>query len=340
MSYNWLSPFYFSNRQTTLTIKTIYYTFQFAMKKFYNKTIVIILLTLSFQNHAQKRVLDISYERNKDNSVAINYTKNAPGSYYVQVRFPILENCIQGEFSTVVKDLGGTLLTLLPMNQNQPIRFSTSTSYSRGEPNPKVDKDFVYMLPYKKGKTVKIIEATSLNEKYFGKKKIDSWKSFIVDTKSKDSIFAMRKGIVIEIVNKHEAISTNNARYTSSLNYIIIEHQDGTTSTFKGLNKDSFFVKEGQTVYPQSKLGVLNIFDESKYRLYFHVSYLVDNKNTNNSKEKMHREFVDPIFLTKKGETKLNHGNEFTVGFSEALLKEEFSRREKKKFKKNPQLFQ
>jgi hypothetical protein len=329
------------------------------------KLIVLILLLYSSKNYSQQKDIEISYERNKDNSVDINYTKNAPGSYTINLKFPILENSNQDDFHTVVKHGSGTLLTLLPNTPNEHIGFSYSSSYARAAVNSKVNKNFTYLLPFKKGKTVKIIEAYSINEKYFKEKKKNTWKTFIIDTKSADTIRAMRKGIVIEIIDKYEADFTTDKKYTSKLNKIIIEHEDGTYGNYKGLNKDSFFVKLGQTVYPNSKLGVLNPFGKSntessdeieleltdsgvldlasklRYRLYFHVGYYV-NKGLINKKIKTKRkyEYVNPIFNTTNGVTHIKHGLKYTSEVTLENVKEEFSRREKKKHKKNPQLFQ
>lgn len=282
--------------------------------------------------------------RNADKSVDINYTKELPGSYYVRVAFTSLDNCHQSDFEEVIKNSSGKLITLKPLDSKKPINFSYKFYSIMGNPNAKVDENFNYVLPFKIGKTVKIKESTNLKETYFNADKDENWKSYIVDRNAADTIYSMRKGIIIKIVDEFKTDSLDAYKYTSKLNKITIEHNDGTISRYIGFNKKSMFVKLGQTVYPQTKLGVLDIFNNSNYRLYFDIGRLkkVDfntmNKRTLSSDG--HMEHIIPYFYSSSKPINLNKNNSYLVEIDDATRFKEFTKRELKNYRKNPQLFE
>lgn len=293
---------------------------------------------------SQNKDIEITIKRNDDKTVDLSYKKKLPGSYYIKLEFTNLQNCYQKDYTKVIKHTSGRLLTLRPINEKQHINFSYRVNYVKGHPNPKVDKDFKYVLPFKNGKEIKVLESTNLNETYFNAKKDSKWKSFIVDRTKADTIYSMRKGIVTEIKSDFKTDSTDAYVYTSKLNKIVVEHEDGTFSRYIGFNKTSIFVKLGQTVYPQTKLGVLDIFNNSTYRLYFDVAFLKDIdfnliKNRKMSSDNL-SEHVTPYFYSSNGPVQLKHNNEYVVEIDELTLLKEFSRKEKKKYKKNPKIFE
>lgn len=307
-------------------------------------SLVITLLSLvNCQNIlSQKRNIKVTSKRNPDKSVDISYDKTLPGSYYIMVEFSDIENCSQSDFNKVIKYNSGKLVTLKPIDFNEHINFSYSYSYIRGHPNPKVDENFTYVLPFKKGEHIKIYESTNLKETYFNAKKDLKWKSFVVDRDYADTIYNMRKGIVVDIKAKYKTTPSDTYVYTSKMNSVTVEHKDGTVSRYIGFKKESIFVKLGQTVYPQTKLGALDIFNDSTYRLYFDVAYLkkvdFDEKKLINSESQ--REHVTPLFFSSNGSIKLNHNKVYTVEINESVLFEEFTKKEKKKYKNSPQIFE
>ena len=145
----------------------------------------------------------------------------------------------------------------------------------------------------------------------------------------------MRKGIVVEIENKYKTDHSGTYKYTSKMNRIKIEHKDGTISKYLGFNKEYIFVKLGQTVYPQNKLGVFGLFDNTEYRLYFDVSYLkkVDFKGERNMSTDSNN--VNPYFYSEQRALRLNANMVYTVEMSQYVFLKEFTRREKIKYKKN-----
>jgi len=315
------------------------------MKK--NILYLITFFTVISINHellSQNRNIEITYKRNSDKSVDISYTKKLPGSYFVKLEFTTLTNCLESSIERVIKSSSGRLVKLNPTNSKENINFSYKYYTIRGIPNPKADSLFNYTLPLMEGNNVKIHEASNFGEQYFGSKKPTNWKSYIVYRNNSDTIYSMRKGIVVAITNKYVADTIFKKGYTSKKNTIIIEHSDGTYASYSGFKKNSIFVKLSQTVYPQTKLGLLEIFNTGKYRLDFSISYLIDNNIENQEKQNLKNRkskyaYLTPYFLTENGFEKLKHCKKYTVTSNEKTLFKEFTKRERKKYKKNPQTF-
>jgi len=83
-----------------------------------------------------------------------------------------------------------------------------------------------------------------------------TWKAYVVNLQTPDTVYCMRKGIVVDIKRGENSDTSMEKAYTSKTNQILVEHNDGTYSKYIGFDNDKIFVKLGQTVYPQSQLGV------------------------------------------------------------------------------------
>lgn len=294
---------------------------------------------------SQSKNIEITSKRNPDKSVDISYKKELPGSYFVKLNFTTIENCHQSaNFESVIKNNSGFLVKLTPVNSERAITYSYKYTYIRGVPNPKIDSLISYTIPLKKGNKVKINEASNVGEKYFGSERPTDWKSYIIYRNQPDTIYSMRKGIVVEIENSYTLDTLHEKSYTSKRNTVIIEHPDGTYASYAGFKKNSIVVKLGQTVYPQTKLGVMEVFNTGTYRLSFAVYYL-NNLNTDtatqqNLKDQVSRNsFLTPYFITENGVEKLKPGIEYTATTNEEILFQELTKKEKKEYSKNPEIF-
>ncbi|NQX82201.1 MAG: hypothetical protein HRT66_09450 [Flavobacteriaceae bacterium] len=88
---------------------------------------------------------------NTDNSVDLSYTKEKPGSYYIELKFTPLSNCYQPGFKRVIKGYSDRLMKLKPADPNKGISFSYTYNYMMGDPKAKADENFSYVLPFKIG---------------------------------------------------------------------------------------------------------------------------------------------------------------------------------------------
>ena len=303
-----------------------------------------MLFGMNFRLFGQNQNITINRKVNSDQSIDLYYEKKLPGSYYVSLEFSNVSNCDISEYKTVISGYSGSLVKLAPINTKVGIGYSLKYYSIIGEPNPKVDKDFQYILPFKNGKKVKIYEADNVSEKYFESEKPENWKSYIVNSKTPDTLFSMRKGIVVRLINDFETDTTIVKSFTTKRNSVLIEHSDGTFARYEGFKKNKIFVKLGQTVYPQTQLGVLDVFNKNSYRASFSIYFLSDkNLSTmayqtfKNYKSKY--EFVTPHFLTQEGVITVESKKEYISLFNETALFQEFSRSEKKKYLKDPTQF-
>lgn len=303
-----------------------------------------VFIIINFYLYAQDENFTISPTVNTDQSIDFNYAKEMPGNYYVHIQFSNMSNCYTTEYKGVVSDYGGTILNLKPTNPQQGISYSFNYRFTRGTPNPKIEDTFQYILPFKTGKKEQFFEAGNLGEKYFGQEKNDSWKSYVVLLNKPDSIFCMRKGIVVKLTNEYDNEMSTTNEYTSKRNSMLIEHQDGTFAEYKGFQKDSFKVKLGQLVFPYTLLGVVALFDktDNKYRFDFNLYYLnnVDNLDRDEHQSiknyKHQYKYIAPKFFTSDGSITIETTKEYTATCNEAILLQEMSRSEKKKYFKDP----
>ena len=153
----------------------------------------------------------------------------------------------------------------------------------------------------------------------------------------------MRKGIVVKIDNQYQNSSLDMS-FTSKRNSITVEHSDGTIAIYNGFKKNLIFVKLGQTVYPQSELGVIEEFNPGVYRADFFVFYWSDKEINNASKQffqnyRSKYSYLTPYFVTENGVAQIVSTNEYESLCTEEQLTLEFSRSEKKKYLKEPTLF-
>lgn len=304
----------------------------------------LMILGINQKLLSQNKNIEITHKRNPDKSVDFHYTKKLPGSYYLKIEFPTLENSYKTEFEGVIKHGSGRLLKLKPINREQHVNFSYTYSSIRGNPDPKIDKDFIYVLPFKAGTSIDIIKSTNLKEEYFNAEKNSNWNSFIVDRASADTVYNMRKGIVVEVINEFKTDSSDAYKYNSKINKILIEHEDGSIARYKGFNNKSIFVKPGQIVYPQTKLGALDIFNNLVYRLYFDVYHLkkidFDSTEKRTLSSESQSEHVNPNFYSSRGPITLNSNNKYIVEFDDNIRFMEFTKREKKNYKRSPEAFE
>lgn len=267
-----------------------------------SKSILTLLIGASTLNtNAQEKELTISSKRNEDKSITLTAEKNNPGTYTVVLDFRELTNSSSvGDPVYKVKHLSDNFLTLTPDNKNQGITYSYSYSYIRGELNPKFNPLFLYALPYGKEKKIRAVESGFLNATYFGATAPEDWKAYRFYTEEADTVTAIRKGIVVNVADIHDA-DTKDIKYTSKVNTVIIEHADGTLATYKGFKK-GIFVKEGQTVFPGMALGINNITNE-RYGISLIITYLKSanfgsKKNTDPKASKSLYGFITPYFCT------------------------------------------
>lgn len=301
--------------------------------------ILLIVLTacIVITGKSQNSSFKISTERNSDESVSFNFEKEDFGTYYVKLTFSHVENSSTTSYQQNVRGLNGTILTLKPLVQNKPIGYSYKYIWIRGKLNPKIDTDFVYLLPVSRLKTSLVIENSNLKSSYFNGTQPRNWKAYQFKVDSGDTVFAARKGIVVDLIDGNAPDSSSTFVYKSSSNSVLIEHEDGTLAHYDVLRNGSFMVNPGDKVLPHTPLGLAGTFDTGENsQIRFYVYYLCEDNLETPDKETMaskknYYAFVNPVFYTNAGNVHLKTANEYTADYSSEHIQKELSKREKKK---------
>ena len=302
----------------------------------------LFLLGMHVALKAQYRAIEVTCERNGTKGYNFSYTKNVEGSYVVFVKINDANNLLQTEFKEVVSGHGGYLFSVGLFERDKSFGFSTyTTTYLRGVPNPKIDTSFVYALPFRKGSPVTVSNLYDLREKFFAETPTRKMKAFEFSSLDRDTACAIRKGVVVSVNDKYEMDTTIGKSYTSNVNSILIEQPDGSLASYSGFKKGSIFVKEGQTVFPFTPLGVLAHYDVTKkHQLRLSVTFLADanndyqNDNANAKKNKRYYEYINPYFLTDKGASHIQGGKKYSAGVSDYVIEREMTKKELKEIGK------
>ncbi len=281
--------------------------------------------------------VEVTHRRMSDGkSQEIIAQKNKPGSYTVFIRFTMLQNIRQAQtYRTTVRGDNERLLTLQPEKPDQGWNFNYRYWYIRGYKPSKLDSSFVYRLPYSTGKSaVRALSLYNLNERHFDDKPSRGWSSFEFMLEKGDTVFAMRKGQVVNIVDQHDPLPEEmSVSYHSESNDITIEHPDGTTGMYRVFERGSMLVKEGDMVYPGTPLGLAGSFSENgNYMIRFHVAYPELNRNYKEgdpaNSSVFEWVFYNPYFLTTDGVRQLSSGETYRSASSPELVQREMTKRE------------
>ena len=301
------------------------------------KKLILVLIFFPLISLSQKNIVDVDYVINNDKSVSFNYKKNRPGSYFLIIEFNNLKNTRANTFRRVINGSSGSLLKLKPTNQDEGIGFQYTFQYYQGNLNSKIVYDYPYILPFDKGKTNFVNELYSIENTYLKKDLPKNWKSYSFEFKNPEIIRSIRKGTVVEIINKFKSKSDKVYSFYSEQNSIKIEHKDGSIASYKGFGYNQINVKIGQLVFPQTKLGQLAKFDLREiYRLYLSLYSFktIDGISLNRIKSSSDIEvnYITPKFYINGDIKKLKNKEKFEVDYNEDVLFKEMRKREIKKY--------
>jgi murein DD-endopeptidase MepM/ murein hydrolase activator NlpD len=309
--------------------------------------ILLFSLSISFYTlpgFSQQKPVEITIKRNDDKTVDFYYKKTSPGSTHIIIKFKKLENAKSNlVIKKNIKGFSGNLLKLEPFDDKKNINFSYSYSYMLGNSKAKVENQFKYLLPFKSGKEVEAIDLNYLGNKY-GNTEPKNWKAIQFLTNPNDTIYASRKGVVVETKNEFSEDNSTEYSYKKGANHIIIEHEDGTLAKYGVLKRNSLMVKLGDKVYPSIPIAIAGTYDKPENsQLRFEV-YFLDNEIIASRKigekqtlanQKHYYAFVNPFFHTKSNTTQLHSGEKYIAIWNDDIIELEMSKREKKKWQKN-----
>lgn len=281
---------------------------------------------------AQNQKIFITRNTKDDNSVEFGYLKKVPGNYFIEFELEKIENvadisAFQKAYNIDMNSESGVLFTLHPINPQKDILCSYAYSYNKGFIRPAVDSTVVYVLPFKQNKKINVKEGSRFNIP------AEIWKNYIVYSSTKDTVFAMRKGVVSEI----KKVTTKDKKNTILRTEIIVDHADGTFASYIGLDDNLLSVKLNETVYPGKMLGMVDDnFDNDQTRSFKFNIYFYSNEEIQDlegKKIKIIERSVVPKFLTANGIQKLQNNSDYIVKYSNDILSQEMNEQEKQKSK-------
>lgn len=271
---------------------------------------LLLLFVVWVTSYAQENPnLHIKVNKNADNTVDFYYEKEAVGSFIVSLNFSKLENAENDSIPKFnVTANSGFLFKLKPLVKSKKIDFFYSYNVTQGYLNPKIDSALTYELPFKEGKKVKI---------YWGTRpgiSPDKWKKYIVYSNSQDSVFTMRKGVVVFLrtLTRFDKDKTSQEVKKVAVKEIVVEHADGTFASYSGIKENSIAVKVGQNINSHDYLGLMDKSSGGRYGLTFDIYYHEsDDKNYRGNLVA-----VNPNFLTQNGIEKLENKKEYEVKYN------------------------
>jgi hypothetical protein len=211
-------------------------------------------------------------------------------------------------------------------------------SYIRGVANPYVSADIIYSLPVSSSKYFKVSSLTNLDQK-FGGILPQNWVAYQFNGATGDTIFAVRKGEVVEIIDQYDSGSAEGEFvYKKDANSILVQHADGTYARYLVLEKGSVMVKKGDIVFPHSPLALFGTYDSkdnAQLRLmvfYLDVKDFTSRSNSIDAKRSVFYDFINPVFEIGESNNVLFSGQKYRGSCSSKLFMQELSNREKKRF--------
>lgn len=226
---------------------------------------------------------------------------------------------ISAQFNFKLNNLASTLsnneIVVIPANSkkflitkfseikpNAANSFSYSNSYNFGNAlQEDFDADYIYSLPFEKGKTHSIFQG------YDGEFSHRNEFALDFDLKTGSQVFAVRDGIVVQVVNQFTQ-SCPNISCAKFNNKILIMHSDGTFADYSHLKYHGSAVKKGELVKKDQLIGYSGSTGfASGPHLHFAVFInRIDGKRT----------FIKTKFKTSESEaTLLEEGKSYTKNY-------------------------
>ncbi|MFY0601055.1 MAG: peptidoglycan DD-metalloendopeptidase family protein [Cyclobacteriaceae bacterium] len=216
------------------------------------KTTSILFLGLVFSNFLFAQKVEITTKAIEDNRIQIIIQNKTKLDQSVELDCKLdgmtaSESLPKTQF--VRAGAEAVFVTLSPKDIYKAHSFGTSIRYVEGNVMAAHDDDFIYRLPYPKGKTYKV------DQGYLGNKTHQNQYALDFNMNTGSEIAAIRDGVVSKVEDKNDrgCPSENCNPYN---NYIIITHEDGSIADYSHLKKRGAKVKVGDQVKAGDIIGL------------------------------------------------------------------------------------
>ena len=298
------------------------------------------LLSTSLTLSAQQADIEIDSKWVDNTNLEISAVKHTVGSYTIAIVFTERQNTRQAPtFKTIMRGPTQRLLTVEAANAERPVRCAYRYTYVRGYRHPKLDSSFVYRLPYSTSHApVMARSILNLNEIFLNGKPARGWHSWQFLLNPGDTVFAARKGTVVEVHDGAAQLESHlSASYHSDNNNVLIEHPDGTLCNYSVLEAGSIQVREGDIVYPGTPIARAGSYNEgtadTQVRMLIYFPDEKPNVTSPNTETFFEWVYYNPHFATAEGTCQLQDGRSYQAVSSPELVQAEMTKREIKQMK-------
>jgi len=224
--------------------------------KLISTLILIFLFSIAFPLQAQLEInwLEISEEQGPNGTTSLYASNTGYCPLTVILDFDKLKNLDVKQklpIKTIVpngEEL--VLLATLTPQKNKSTEYNIQLAYFLGNTKKTVhDDDYVYLLPFEKGKKCVIGQGYNGKYSHTGLNAID------FDMKVGTKICAARPGTVIAIKeDSDKGCKTSECR--ADANYVLIYHEDGTFASYVHLEQNGALVDVGDKVSAGQDIGL------------------------------------------------------------------------------------
>jgi murein DD-endopeptidase MepM/ murein hydrolase activator NlpD len=218
-------------------------------------------LVLFCQGHAWAKCDDgwLSIDENRDGDLLTVTARNVaefPLTYSVKIRLRSESGEPQSgharRTSGILEGRQSERLMTLPFKEEDGAdRISISCTWTIGDRDATHDDNYLYLLPYARGKSYRVIQGFNSRFSHSGVEQ------FAVDFKMDvgTPVHAARGGVVarVEESNDKGCWQDGCGQYA---NFIVIMHDDGTTGEYYHLQKNGALVEVGERVEAGQKIGL------------------------------------------------------------------------------------
>ena len=275
---------------------------------------------------AEELKINLKHQHNDDNSISVYSTITNPGTYSYIIVFSHLENTSDRAEQIASLQGDGEICRLNPISKDKPVGFSTYQAYVfRGLLDAKINKKVIYRLPFS------LRDSLQTQNMRFQKDSELLINAYNFVAHQGDTIFAVRKGTVVDIKNEYSTPSLLN------MNSILIEHEDGTICAYECIQKNSFMVKTGDIIFPGTPLALVGTKKYPKYEMSVRIYYPATNLNSkpNLPRTRIQDLHIVPTFATTQGNVTLENKQSYKSICPPEVVIQEMSRKEKKAYLKS-----
>ncbi len=242
--------------------------------------------------------------------IVFEYDKKLPGTHVIVFYFKMLENAKHTETNYTLDKDSDTLFVLRPVDASKEIQQHFGFYYLGANPDPSLANPMVYDLPLG-SEEVKVGIVKNLSR---ARQNSDDVVHEVYSFTGTEpfTVKAAKEGRVVSAFNDMKTDTSEHYRIKEKINYVTIEHPDGTYTQYRGLQDTTVAVKAGDYVMAGHVLGKTDYFDKSMRCLLVFVPFYwrLENPSTRslspNDRYKSH--YIRPYFNTESGVRTLEKG--------------------------------